>query len=127
MRKFKQHKIMSQLKQSTKSKRISVKHFFSNEIIKKRSNSHIPIGETYMHRRLREVQSSQPNKFGVSPECLGPFGTVFGQLRPLFAFSVTTMCKISCFRWDGVHDNLSDVELSTWSKNISVQFLTFEN
>ena len=53
--------IMSQWKQSTKSKRISVKHFFSNEIIKKRSNSHIPIGEAYMHRRHPEVHLSQAN------------------------------------------------------------------
>ena len=30
-------------------------------------------------------------------------------------FSVTTMCKVSCFRWDGVRNNLSDVKLSSLS------------
>ena len=64
------------------------KHFFCNEIIKKSSNSHLPIGEAYMHRRLSEVHLS-PTNFESS-------------LQPFFAFSVTTMCRISCFRWDGV-------------------------
>ena len=51
---------MSQLKKKNepKSKRISVKHFFSNEITNKKSNSRTPIGEAYMHRRLREVHLS---------------------------------------------------------------------
>ena len=45
----------------TKNERISVKHFFSNEFTKKKSNSHIPIGEAYMHRRLPEVHLSPPH------------------------------------------------------------------
>ena len=49
---------MSQSKQSTKSKRICVNAFFSTEIIKTKSNSHIPIDEAYMHRRLPEVHLS---------------------------------------------------------------------
>ena len=71
------HEIMSQWKQSTKSKRISVKHFFSNEIIKKRSNSHTSIGEAYMHRRHPEVHLSPP-------ECLDPFGTDSGNCGLFF-------------------------------------------
>ena len=115
---------MSQLKPSSRSNRIPSKFFFSNQIIKKKSNSHIPIGDAYMHRRLPEVHLSPLNLVSLQNACV-PLGQ-FSANCSLF-FSVTTMCKISCFRWDGVHNNLSDVQLSTWSKNISDQFVTFEN
>ena len=97
MRQFMQRKIMSQLEQSTKRKRISVKHFFSNEIIKKKSNSHIPIDEAYMHRRLPEVRLSPPNLVSLQNAWF-PLEEFSGQLQPLFVFSMTIMCKISCFR-----------------------------
>ena len=91
MRKFMQHKIISQSKQSTKSKRICVNTFFSTEIIKAKSNSHIPIDEAYMHRRLPEVHLSPPNL--VSPQ---------NSFRPIaasfFAFSVKTVCKMFRFQ-----------------------------
>ena len=78
-----QRKIMSQLKPSSRSNRIPSKFFFSNQIIKKKSNSHIPIGEAYMHRRLPEVHLSPLNLVSLQNACV-PFGTVFGQLQPLF-------------------------------------------
>ena len=61
MRKSMQRKIVSQSKQSTKSKIIPSNTFFSSGIIKRKSNSHIPIGEAYIHRRLPEVHLSPAN------------------------------------------------------------------
>ena len=84
-----QHKIISQSKQSTKSKRICVNTFFSTEIIKAKSNSHIPIDEAYMHRRLPELHLSPTNLVSLQNAWV-PFGTVFGRLQPLFCLFCDT-------------------------------------
>ena len=117
---------MSQSKQSTKSKRICVNTFFSTEIIKAKSNSHIPIDEAYMHRRLPELHLSPTNLVSLQNAWV-TLGQFSADCSLFFAFSVTPMCKISCFLWDGVHNKLSCAQLSTWSKNISDQFVAFEN
>ena len=79
-----------------------------------------------MHRRLPEVHLSPANLVALQNAWV-PLGQFSANCSPFFAFSVTPMCEISCFRWDGVHNKLSYAQLSTWSKNISDQFVTFEN
>ena len=63
-----------------------------------------------MHRR-HPRGPSQPT---------GMPGSLWDSFRAIaasfFYFLVTSMCKVSCFRWDGVRSNLSDVKLSSWSK-----------
>ena len=105
---------MSQLKQSTKSKPISVKHFSSNEIIKRKSNSHLPIGNAYMHRRLKAVHLSPTNLMSLQNAWV-PLGQFSANCDLFFAFSVTNMCKISCFRWDRVHNNLTESRCSDFN------------
>ena len=75
------------MKQSTENRQF-FKTLFSNEIIKKKSNSHIPIGEAYMHRRLSEF-SSQPNKIVVSPKAWA----CLGQFLPLSCLFSASVCK----------------------------------
>ena len=80
----------------------------------------------YTYRRLPEVHLSPPNLVSLQNAWV-PLGQFSANCSLFFAFSVTPMCKISCFLWDGVHNKLSCAQLSTWSKNISDQFVAFEN
>ena len=80
-----QRKIMSQSKQSTKSKRICVNTFFSTVIIKAKSNSHIPIDEAYMHRRLPEVHHS-PANLVAQQNAWVPLGQFLANCSLFFAF-----------------------------------------
>ena len=113
------------VKTINKKQNDSVKHFFSSGIINRKSNSHTPIGKAYMQRRLPEVHHSPANLVALQNAWV-PLGQFLANCSLIFAFSVTPMCEISCFRWDGVHNKLSYAQLSTWSKNIFVQFVTFE-
>ena len=64
------------------------------------SNSHIPIGEAYMHRRLSEF-SSQPKKNCCLSKRLGQFGTVSTAFLPFQCQCVqkSGRCNIWCKKW----------------------------
>ena len=71
-----------------------------------------------MHRRLPEVHLSPANLVALQNAWV-PLGQFSANCSLFFAFSVTPMCEISCFRWDGVHNKLSYAQLSTYPTSLS--------